>query len=473
MTKEELQQALARQTEDVPGDPERAASRVEQFRTLADAAARGEFVMLPRRLDGNDRRLHVRQTLREDHRTRIAQGAEDAAVKFDKLADSLFSFFRGTALLFYRDMAGEDEWMPTVLTLGDVHPENFGVMPNINEVPIFGVNDFDEAHYAPFTWDIKRGATGFALASREIGGHKAKRQKKNVRRFVRGYVGGITRFADEGGERDHEVRPDNAPELIKELFQDAWQGREEWLEEEYLDEFKRGFRHSDDIVPVSNRRDQFQDVIDRLVERNDIDVPQRAAEMQVKDVAIRRHAGTASLGLDRFYVLVEGPMADGRDDLVIELKRARRSALAGLVPPTDHAFNAPGDRIAHAQAAQLVRGDRFYGSVEIDGRSFMSRERAPFRDDIDLDDLSKGEWKEYAETCGEALAHAHALSDEIGDLDHDIEPKIVDALGTPELFVEDMVRFSMEAADRMERDHLAFRRDHSLGAFEHLDRNYR
>lgn len=48
-------------------------------------------------------------------------------------------------------MAGDDAWMPTVLTLGDVHPENFGVMPNADNVPIFSVNDFDEAYYAPFT----------------------------------------------------------------------------------------------------------------------------------------------------------------------------------------------------------------------------------------------------------------------------------------------------------------------------------
>ena len=37
------------------------ASRVEQFAELASRAARGELVMLPRALTGDDRRLHVRQ----------------------------------------------------------------------------------------------------------------------------------------------------------------------------------------------------------------------------------------------------------------------------------------------------------------------------------------------------------------------------------------------------------------------------
>lgn len=82
---------------------------------LAEAVAAGEFVLRPRALTGFERRRHVRQTLREDHQTRISEGCEEAGAKFDQLSDSLFSFFRGTALLFYRDMAGDDAWMPTVL----------------------------------------------------------------------------------------------------------------------------------------------------------------------------------------------------------------------------------------------------------------------------------------------------------------------------------------------------------------------
>lgn len=57
---------------------------------------------------------------------------EGAQAKFDKLVKSAFVFFRGTALIFYRDYAGMDAHLPQVFTIGDVHPENFGVMPNSN-----------------------------------------------------------------------------------------------------------------------------------------------------------------------------------------------------------------------------------------------------------------------------------------------------------------------------------------------------
>jgi uncharacterized protein (DUF2252 family) len=474
MTKDELRQALEPPQEG-QGQPERpqAASRFEQFRLLAEASARGECWVLPRLLTGNDRRLHVRQTLREDHQVRIAHRAEDTQLKFDKLAGSLYAFFRGTALLFYRDMAGEDAWMPTVLTLGDVHPENFGVMPNAHNVPIFGVNDFDEVYYAPFTWDLKRGAVGFMIAADEIAGYGPKRQRQIADRFVRGYIKGIHQFAEDRGEQDHERRIDNAPELIRTLIEGAQQDRAEWLAEDYLDEFKRGFRADDELVPLSRRRDEFQELMNRLVAENDIKTPARAGDLRVKDVAMRRGQGTASLGLPRYYVLIEGPRADGTDDLIIELKQARRSALAGLVPPTKHRFDVPGERIVHGQAVHLVRGDVFYGSVQFEGMSFMSRERAPFRDDIDLQDLSKSEWKDYAEICGETLAHAHALSDETGQIEHDLEPRIIEAIGSPELFVDDIVRFAEEAAERLRRDHAAFCEDHRLAAFRQIDIVYR
>jgi uncharacterized protein (DUF2252 family) len=467
MSKAELAAALERESfED--GHPV-VATRFDAFRRLAESVAAGEFVLRPRILTGHDRRRHVRQCLREDHETRIADSSEDAAIKFDELSDSLYSFFRGTALLFYRDMAGEDAWMPTVLTLGDVHPENFGVMPNVNNVPIFSVNDFDEAYYAPFTWDIKRGAVGFMIAAGAEGELKRKHQIKIVRRFVEGYIEDMQRLAKEGTEQNEEMRFDNAPKLIRKLFKDAHEERAEWLMDDYLDETKSGFRSTEELVPISSRRNDFHAITDRLVKQNGIEVPHRATGMRVKDVAIRRGQGTASLGLNRYYVLIEGPQADGSDDLIIEYKQARRSALAGLVPPSAYEMDERAARISHAQTVQLVRGDVFYGHIEFDGLSYMSRERAPFRDDIDLDDLSKSEWKDYAGICGRVLARVHALSDESGKIDYDIEPAIMNAIGPPDLFAHDMVEFAMEAADRVRRDHEMFRADHALGAFKQLD----
>ncbi|MDQ2756032.1 MAG: DUF2252 domain-containing protein [Actinomycetota bacterium] len=449
------------------------ASRFEAFRELAHARARGEMVFLPRQLTGHERRRHVRQTIREDHETRIVGREQEAVAKFDKLYGSVFSFFRGTCLLFYRDMAGEDAWMPTVLTLGDVHPENFGVMPSVDNVPIFGPNDFDESFYAPFTWDLKRGATAFMIGAGAEGGKGRRGQRKIAACFVRGYVEAMQRFAADSSEQDEQMRQDNAPPLIRHLIEDSLEERSQWLTRKYHDEYGWGFRADDEHVPVTHRVPEFQEALLCLVRDHDVEVPERAGALRVKDVCQRLGQGTASLGLPRYYLKVEGPRQDGSDDLIIEFKHARRSALEGLTPPSDFVVDGDAGRISHAQAVLLVGGDRFYGAVEVDGLSFMVRERAPFRDDIDLDDLSGKQWRTYARICGQSLAQAHALSDEAGLVDHDIEPDILAAVGSHELFVDDIICFADEAAERVRADHQHFRADHEMGAFRAVDQIFR
>ena len=485
MSKDQLVEELGQRDEASPaGEAEeqgstpqdgrrRIGSRVDAFQRLAAARAGGAMVLIPRMLTGNDRRMHVRETVREDHETRIAGHDVEAQDKFDKLAGSVFHFFRGTNLLFYRDLVGEDARMPTVLALGDVHPGNFGVMPSADNVPIFGVNDFDDAYYAPFTWDLKRGAVGFLLAAQEKGGHGAKKSRAIACRFVHGYVSGIASYAADATEDSEQLRLDNSPPLIAALIAETLEtSRTEWLSG-LLDESRKGFRADEEVVPASSRRQEFQAIVDRFVAENEVSVPARAGRMRVKDVAERKGAGTASLGLTRFFVLVEGLSADGTDDLLLEFKRARRSALTGLVPPSDYEVDGMADRIRHAQRVHLVNGDVFYGSVDIEGCSFMVRERAPFRDSISLGSLSTSEWKDYAEICGRVLAHTHAMSDDSGNVDYDVEPAILDAMGSRDLFVDDILRFAQEAAARVRQDHEYFVADHALGAFRRVDVVYR
>ena len=261
--------------------------------------------------------------------------------------------------------------------------------------------------------------------------------------------------------------------MIQRLFKEAWEERREWLWDDYLKASGRGFRSNDELQPLSSEVPKFQKAIDDLAKRNKIDVPVRAGDLKVKDVCARHGQGTASLGLTRYYVLIEGPSKDATDDLIIEFKRARRSALHGLVPASDFDAGTRAARVSHGQSVQLARGDVFFGAVEIDGESFMSRERAPFRDDIDLDELSDKTWKQYAGVCGAALAQAHALSDDLGEVDYAVEPSIVAALRPVPLFIADILQFTEEAAARIEVDHRNFCEDHEKGAFEHIEMVYR
>ncbi|WP_410962069.1 hypothetical protein, partial [Salmonella sp. SAL4359] len=74
------------------------------------------------------------------------------------------------------------------------------------------------------------------------------------------------------------------------LFDDA-PDRHSWLAEDYHDEYGRGFRADDELVPVTGRRAEFQELVDRLVTDGGVAVPPRAGEMRVKDVAARLGQG--------------------------------------------------------------------------------------------------------------------------------------------------------------------------------------
>lgn len=442
--------------------------RSEAFSEWAKEVAAGAVVIPPTALSPEERRLYVRATLREDHQYRIENRPEGAQAKFDKLASSAWDFFRGTALLFYRDIAGSDASLPVVLVNGDAHPENFGVMPNEDGAPFFGLNDFDEASIAPFAWDLRRAALGFFLAPYDAG-RKKKVCRKAVKAFLDGYFDGLLEFAKSDREKSHEYRIDNSPPMIRKLLKSAGSSRRTFLKE--LIDLKRGqFTSSEEIVPHSKFVKKFQKAIDRY--RKDSDVPEtpRAGHFKVKDVAIKKGSGTASLGLDRYFVLIDGPTEDHLDDVILELKQTRRSALFGLAPEAAVASDEDNaKRIVDSHDVHLVGGDPYYGTTTIDGRRFLVRERSPMKDDIDVDDLGKSQWRKYSNICGRTLAIAHARCDEdTGLMKGDAEKTILGSVRR-EVFTCDLIRFAEVAAKRLYQDYRAFRKDHQKGAFQFVD----
>ena len=118
--------------------------------------------------------------------------------KFRKMAADPFAFYRGSACLFYADVAArEDRWADErtsrVWIQGDLHAENFGTYMDGSGVLIFDVNDFDEAYVGHFTLDLQRFAASVALmcwqkalSDEEIAGL--------VEKFVRAYIEQIRWF---------------------------------------------------------------------------------------------------------------------------------------------------------------------------------------------------------------------------------------------------------------------------------------
>jgi uncharacterized protein (DUF2252 family) len=187
---------------------------------------------------------------------------------------------------------------------------------------------------------------------------------------------------------------------------------------------------------------------------------------KVKDVAIKTGSGTASLGLDRYFVLIDGPTGNVVDDIVLEFKQARRSALYGLVPGSPEASEDHAKRIITSHTIHLVGGDPYYGHARLNGQDFLVRERSPYKHYIKVKSLDAEAMQAYAQICGQTLAQAHTRCDEhTGVMAGSAEAMILASI-TPCVFRADVARFAEVAADRIEADHKAFVKDHTKGAFQ-------
>jgi hypothetical protein len=103
-------------------------------------------------------------------RKRITLLPADLKRKHAAMREDVFPFLRAT---FYRwmqvwpEVAAEENSVPKVLAVGDLHVENFGTWRDVEGRLVWGINDFDEAYMLPYTIDLVRLAASAHIAIRE------------------------------------------------------------------------------------------------------------------------------------------------------------------------------------------------------------------------------------------------------------------------------------------------------------------
>src|SRR5690606_22465906 len=89
---------------------------------------------------------------------------ELVSIRAERMAANPFAFFRGTAGLMAADLARSPHTGLTVGSCGDAHVSNFGLYASPQRTLVFDLNDFDEAAWAPWEWDLKRLVTSIVIA---------------------------------------------------------------------------------------------------------------------------------------------------------------------------------------------------------------------------------------------------------------------------------------------------------------------
>lgn len=437
---------------------------MSEEKLISKPTANPAYTLHPTLKDKKSRQKHVVEALLAYNSGIIDNNPAGANAKFEKLKLSPFVFLRGTADLMYRDLAGTDADMANVLLMGDVHLENFGVMETEDGSLIWGLNDFDEAEFGPFSWDVKRAATSTVLAAVDRGFKKADRAKL-AKIFAAAYLAAIEKAEGSGRESKSQFTKNRGPAIIRKLIRKTEKTDvKQWLAE-YVDEGDR-FIPTDEIQPLTKRTSGFQKEIDAYLASLAHYTENPPEKLTVLDVATKTGSGTGSVGLWRFYALTEATRGNRTERLILEIKRERPSVLAPYVPPGPFQFQSEGSRVAFAQETHLPNANPYYGYLSIDDMSYLVRERSPFKARVKLEKLTDlKDFREYVEACGAALAYSHARTDlAIAKRDHSSEAKILQSVN-PKTFAVDVERFAMAMADRVSTDWKTFVKAHKAGKF--------
>jgi uncharacterized protein (DUF2252 family) len=437
--------------------------------------------MIPRMTDG-DRTAFIVDTLVDAFSDLMSADPAAFRTKFRKMAADPFAFYRGSACLFYADVAGrEDPWADErtsrVWIQGDLHAENFGTYMDGHGILIFDVNDFDEAYIGHFTWDVTRFAASLAL----LGWRKAI-SDDDISGLVRGYVGAyldqVRRFTDDGDDRAFSLNLATTEGPVHQVLQLARLRTRVNLLDEITE--TEGFDRQLREVPGLRRlqdgeRAAVLDAFDRYLESIPEGKRYRGVTYTVKDVAGRSGFGIGSAGLPAYTVLIEGFNQALDNDVVLSMKQGNVAAPSRVVldDAVAGAFGHHGHRTAVSQRALQAHADRLLGWTDLDGVGFVVSEVSPYEADLDWSALTEiDEIAPVVENLGRATAKAHCVAD--SDADHSLVPfqteEAITAVvaGREEEFTDWVVEFAHTYAAQVRTDHALFVEAFRSGGFAAL-----
>lgn len=347
--------------------------------------------------------------------------------KYAKMAESAFSFFRGTSYLYYADVRQEPS-LATALRLplqGDLHLENLGTYRTSSGEVAFDLNDFDEAFEGPYAWELARLAVSVHLAA----GGEAQGLVDHFLARYRHHLAAAgaadlarpltaDRLSGPAAEAIAEARQVSRADFLAKLTK---KGR-----------FKLGKKLQ--AIPEARAR-ELAAAVARYAEARRAP----AGFFAVKDAAARL-AGTASIGRYRYLARIEGPSPSADDDVILEVKEE-------AAPAAGPAGGNQADRVRKAYAYFLPEPDPFLGTLRMGQDDYLVREYSPAKNDVAIDDLDPKALAAYVDTVALAAARAHARSGRAVAIAADLQ-----ARGPA------IAAFAGRYAAQVRNDHAAFKR---------------
>ena len=163
------------------------------------------------------------------------------------------------------------------------------------------------------------------------------------------------------------------------------------------------------------------------------------ARFRMSDVAFRV-VGTGSVGMRTFVVLLHG---NDEEDVVLQVKQAGRSALAGALG--ESACEHEGRRIVEGARAVQSETDILMGWTTIRDRHYVVRQFRNLKGSLEPTELPAKLLDDYGRLTGALLARAHVRT---------LHPAVLDGYLEDDKDIDEAIgSFAVEYADRTEADH--------------------
>lgn len=316
-------------------------------------------------------------TVEEIRRFNAGRDPERLAMKYAKLRTSPFLFLRGTCHLFYARLPKEKvlEAGPLAWISGDLHFENFGTYKASNRLVYYDINDFDEAVLAPATWELVRLLAAILVARGELHVDTASAARL-CNAVSRAYAHALA--TGKAGWVDRDTAQAPVRQLLRGLKD---RKRPQFMARRTtLEAGTRSIRcDGEHALKATDTQKRY---VSDLIETYAADTG-RPEFFNVLDVA-RRIAGTGSLGVERYVVLVEGKGSPGGNYL-LDLKLAPRSSLRHRTPARQPRWTSQAHRVVElCQRLQAV-SPAFLRPIVVGKSSYVLRELQPSEDRVALD----------------------------------------------------------------------------------------
>jgi len=363
--------------------------------------------------------------LAAQNRTRVP---ELVPLRAERMSANPFAFYRATAALQAADLARDPHSGILVASCGDAHVANFGFYASPQRTLVFDLNDFDEAAWAPWEWDLKR-----LVASIVIAGQVTSRDETVVDAAARAAVFAYARTLTSSVEAsplerfylhsdvDAALTTMDRPSrrAMRAAIREAQKRTGEQAARKMTQLGEDGRRRFVEQPPTmthvtSEFAELLQEYVENYIGSADLSVRMLLQNYVFADIA-RRVVGVGSVGTRCWVMAFQD--GDARA-LLLQVKEAGRSVLAeygGIEQPAAAerfiTRMGQGGRVVGLQKTLQAFSDPFLGHAKgPEGRDFYVRQFRDMKGGITAETLEDAPFATYAQVCAITLARAHAQS---------------------------------------------------------------